>query len=93
MHRTRILNLRCPRCGGTKFHLEDPNLHLRDLKATYRASDGSITAEWSGERVEQDERLILRCSGCPYGFSVRGWDEKEVVGELLDEMESADMKP
>jgi hypothetical protein len=87
------LDVKCPMCGGTKFRLENPNLHLRDLNAVYRAEDGSITAEWASERVEQDERLILWCSGCPRGFSVSGWSEEETISALLDEMESAGLKP
>ncbi len=93
MSDNKKLDLKCPQCGGTKFHLENPNLHLRDLTAVYRAADGSITAEWGPERVEQDEKLLLWCSGCPDGFSVSGWDEDEVVEELLDEMEIAGIKP
>jgi len=87
------LKLRCPHCGGTKFHLENPGIHYRALKAVYRAPDGSITVKLGPEQIEQNEKLVLWCRDCPDDFSVRGWDEEEVVRELLDEMESAGLTP
>lgn len=93
MSKKQKVNVKCPQCGGTKFHLENPNLHLRDLTAVYRAKDRSISAEWGPERVEQDEKFLLWCCDCADGFFVRGWDEEEVIEELLDEMETAGMQP